>query len=131
VQHKPGTDAFVAMLLMRAKIQHGGDQIFFFGPKGDPLHVARKPIRPSELTLFDEALALLPGLEETEPRPLRKSDPEGRFTLAALDEAHEIFLMIFDATPQAEAREKRATAIHKDLARHADKLRDVFRGILR
>jgi hypothetical protein len=130
IQHKPGTDAFLAMLLMRTRLQHGSDQIFLFGPKGEPLHVARKPINPDQLALLDEALALLPALEQQASRPLRMSDPGERFTLAALDDEHEMFLMVFEISATAEVREARALGIHRDLARHAEKLREIFRGNL-
>lgn len=128
--HKPVTDTFLALLLTRARLNHGGAQIFIFGPKGEPLHVARRPIAPAELELLDEVVALLPELAQAQPRPLRASDPGGRFTLAAIDEEHEMFLMIFEKPAEAEAREARALAIRKEIEPHTERLRKIFRGAL-
>jgi hypothetical protein len=128
--HKPVTDTFLALLLTRARLNHGGAQIFFCGPKGEPLHVARRPIHPAELELLGEALGLLPELERAQPRPLRASDPGGRFTLAALDEEHDMFVMIFEKPAEAEAREARALAIRKEIEPHTARLRKIFRGAL-
>ena len=130
MQHKPVTDTFVAMLLTRTRLQHGSEQIFLFGPRGEPLHVARKPIKPAELELLEEALALLQDQAPALPRPLRVSDPTGRFTLAALDQEHEMFLMIFEKPVPAETREARATAIRGAIAPHTERLRQIFRGDL-
>jgi hypothetical protein len=118
--------AFIAVLLTRMRMQRGVHQIFLFGPKGVPLHVARHPIPPNELALLDDGLALLAALEPSMPRPFLADDPQGRFRMAALDEQHDVFVMVMDTSADTAAAEERAAAIRGDLARHVGTLRESF-----
>ena len=118
--------AFIAVLLTRVKMQRGVHQIFLFGPKGAPLHVARHPIPASETALLEEALALFDALEPERPRPFFADDPQGRFRMAALDDKHDVLVMIMDTSSDTTAAEERARAIRADLARHVGTLRESF-----
>jgi hypothetical protein len=118
--------AFIGVLLTRVKMHRSAHQIFLFGPKGAPLHVARHPVPPAELALLDDALGLFAALEPERPRPFVADDPQGRFTMAALDDQHDVFVMIIENGANAATAQERATAIRGDLQRHTGTLRESF-----
>lgn len=120
-------DAFLAGLAHRVLSRYGGTQIFIFGPRGEPFWAARVPVRQEELLLLSNALDLIEATESLRPKPFLARDSLKGFTVAALDERHDLYIVLFDegrTGPVVEARV--AEAVH-EVSLHLDPLRRAWR----
>jgi hypothetical protein len=119
-------DAFLTGLCHRILGRHGGTQIFLFGAKGEPFWAARVPVKQEELFLLSDALDLLEATEAHRPKPFLARDSLKGFTVAALDEQQDLYIVLFDEGPSRPAAEARVTAVLKELAPYVEPLRRVW-----
>lgn len=119
-------DAFVTGLCHRILARHGGTQIFLFGPQGEPFWAARVPVQQEELLRLSEALDLIEATEALRPKPFLARDSLKGFTIAALDDRHDLYIVLFDEGPSRPAAEARIAAVLQEMAPHAEPIRRAW-----
>src|SRR5262249_3290651 len=118
------TDQELLPLLHQLLAQHGGTQIFLFGPEGAPFWAARTPLARSELATLTSALELIEDTEQKVRRPFFARDAAGGFVVAALDHRDDLYLVVVAAEKDPASAEARAVAIRSSLAPVTDRLRE-------
>ena len=103
---KSELNTVVARTLHSVLTRYKADQLFLFGPEGEPFWVAREPVTQAEMRVFENALDLLAKLETLNEKPFAAHAPDGSYSVAALAGDSDLFIVLIDRDvhPQAEAR---------------------------
>jgi hypothetical protein len=88
--------AVVARVLHAVLARYKADQIFLFAPEGEPFWVAREPITKGELDIFKRALDWLAKLETTHEKPFAARAADGAYSVAALANDSDLFIVLID-----------------------------------
>jgi hypothetical protein len=115
VTNKQAIDAFVTRILNTILARHGGQQVFLFGPAGEPFWCARHPFPHSDLGILSEAVDLIERKAANSPKPFLGHDSAGRFTVAALGGDSDLYLVAVNEGPDRIAAEARVAKIRSDL----------------
>jgi hypothetical protein len=108
-------DALVTRVLHEMLRRHSAEQVFLFGPSGDPFWCAKKPIRRDELMLLEQALGLIQAVEASKPKPFIDHDGGGRFSVAALGEDSDLYVVCVNPLPDRQVAEARVIELRDDL----------------
>lgn len=106
-------DAALDVAIERLCRQHPDDQIFIFGPEGNPFW-ARVQVSDGELEWLRRAIAALEAHEAAHPRPLVLTPPGLPVTVMALDSEGELYAVVLSTRRQLPA-EQRAGARRRGL----------------
>ena len=112
---KASIEALAERVLRDVLKRHAAEQLFLFGPSGDPFWCARKPIRGNELFYLEQALGLIQAVEATKPKPFIDHDSAGRFSVAALGDDSDLYVVCVNPTPDRQAAEARVVELRDDL----------------
>ncbi|HCF57015.1 MAG TPA: hypothetical protein DFS52_03335 [Myxococcales bacterium] len=113
---KASVEALVERVLRDVLKRQAAEQLFLFGPSGEPFWCARKPIHRDEMFVLEQALALIQAVETTKPKPFIDHDSAGRYSVAALGGDSDLYVVCVNPLPDRQAAEARV--VH---------LRDVLR----
>ncbi len=108
-------DALVARVLREVLKRHTAEQVFLFGPSGDPFWCARKPIRRDEMSILEQALSLIDAVEASRPKPFIDHDSSGRFSVAALGQDSDLYVVCVNPSPDRQVAEARVVDLRDDL----------------
>ena len=121
---KQDIDALAERVLRDVLKRHTAEQLFLFGPSGEPFWCARKPIRRDELFLLEQALGLIQAVEATKPKPFIDHDSAGRFSVAALGDDSDLYVVCVNPTPDRQVAEARVVELRDDLRPRVRDLRN-------
>lgn len=113
--NKLDIDALAERVLRDVLKRHAAEQVFLFGPSGDPFWCARKPVKRDELFLLEKALGLIEAVEATKPKPFIDHDSGGRFSVAALGDDSDLFVVSINPMPDRQVAEARVVELRDDL----------------
>jgi len=108
-------DALVSRVLRDVLKRRSARQVFLFGAAGEPFWCAEHPIRPDDLMLLEHALGLIQTVEAYRPKPFIDHDPRGLFTIAALGEDSDLYVVVMNSLPDRIAAEARVDLVRADL----------------
>ena len=91
-------------ILQRLMTREGVRQAFVFNSEGDPFWVGRRPLLPDELELLDQATTMLEDAEKNLPKPFVAHDETHRFSVAALEQDTDLYLVLLHGPAANEAR---------------------------
>jgi len=80
-------------------------QAFLFDGAGGSFWPAYAPISPEELVLLEEAIELTIELEQELKKPFIGHDPNRRFSITAMSEESNLYLVCLNLDPKREAAE--------------------------
>lgn len=115
-------DSFLLKLLNGVLTRFGGNQIFLFGPDGDPFWPARSPVQQSEIDLLSLAIDHLEGVERARPRPFLTHDPLGRFVAVGLGLAVPLYVVVLDDGPDPLVAERRIARVRDEIAPELERI---------
>ncbi|MHB1847146.1 MAG: hypothetical protein ACYCWW_20165 [Deltaproteobacteria bacterium] len=118
------TDAFISAVLTRVLSHVGVEQLFLFGPEGDPFWAARIPLQHADLRLLLAALDLLESTEAEHEKPFVASDPNGRFTVAAFDANEDIYVVLVNDQATGLPAEARVSLAREAIRPHVSEIRE-------
>ncbi len=116
-------DAFVSRVLHHLLSRHTAEQVYLFGPAGEPFWCARTPLTPADLRLLEDALGLIGSLENARPKPFIGHDAAGRFSVAALATDSDLYVVCVNHGPDRLAAEARVALMRDELEPQVQHLR--------
>jgi hypothetical protein len=108
-------DALAERVLRDVLKRHAATQLFLFGPSGEPFWCARKPVKNDDLFLLEKALGLIEAVEATKPKPFIDHDSAGRFSVAALGDDSDLYVVCINPMPDRQVAETRVVELRDDL----------------
>ncbi|MGC4116891.1 MAG: hypothetical protein QM765_20480 [Myxococcales bacterium] len=108
-------DLFLGRVLHTLLGRHGAEQIFLFGPAGEPFWCARPPLTSDDLRTLQQALGLIERLEAERPKPFIGHDPGGRFSVAALGRDSDLHVVCVHDGVDAAVAEARVVQVRDAL----------------
>ena len=112
-KRRPGATAslFLGGILAR----HPVSQAFVFHGDGEPFWAARVPPTRDELAALNEAITFIDRLEGSRPTPFIGHDPSWRFTVAALEDDSNLYIVCIGLGADPLAAEERVAIIRAEL----------------
>jgi len=109
-------DALVTRVLNTMLARHRCQQLFLFGPAGDPFWCARTPLTNQDVNLLTAGLNLIEKTEDSRPKPFVGHDPLGRFAVAAIGGDSDLYFIVVNHVPDRAAAEATVPLIRGELA---------------
>jgi len=115
VDKTDGPSELIPKLLARIMQRHGVDQAFLFSGGGEHFYAGRHPVLEAELALLQAAFDLLETLDRTKVKPFVAHDPKRRFSVAAMSETSDFYLVCLNLGPDPDAAKQRILAFKDDV----------------
>ena len=111
-------------LALRAVLSaYRAEQLFLFGPDGNPFWAARTPVQPQELTILERALDLIAAVEGKRAKPFVARSSDAAFSIAALGEDSNLYLVVLASDSHGAPAEGRVALMRDKLRPAVEHLR--------